>query len=78
MLQNQFRNIKDVALKNSSKVHVKKLAFFLLIFLIASIDSIVGQMNKGVLQVPFFLRIVLGCKPHKTVFEQVQPEEKLR
>ena len=34
-------------------------------------------MNKGVLQVLFFLRIVLSCKPHKTVFEQVQPEEKL-
>ena len=49
------------------------LAFLFLIFLVAPINSVVCEMNKRVSQVLIFLRVALGCKPHKTIFVEVQP-----
>ena len=49
------------------------LAFLFLIFLVTPINGVVCEMNKRVFQVLIFLRVALGCKPHKTIFVEVQP-----
>ena len=48
-------------------------ALWFLIILIGPIESVVGEMDKGVFQGLVLLRVRLGGKPHKTILVQVQP-----
>ena len=43
------------------------LALWFLIILIAPIDSVVGEVDKGVFEVFRLLRVRLRCKPSKAI-----------